>query len=184
MNNGIQHKLSKVRPPRVQITYDVETSGAIEKKQLPFVMGVITNLSNSDPNSIKPYNFVSIDNDNMPNVLEKMQAELNITSRKYKSDKETKNFKVIIKKIEDFSPSNLVKQIPDLQLLTITSKRLTNLFSVLEVNSDLRAAMEAALTVSSEGNNPTADTKNNNVNNNVKSDENINNNKKMGGNNK
>ena len=48
MAESIQHKLSRVRPPRVQITYDVETGGAIEKKELPFVIGVVADLTGVD----------------------------------------------------------------------------------------------------------------------------------------
>ncbi len=45
MAESIQHKISRVRPPRVQITYDVEIGDAIQKKELPFVIGVIADLS-------------------------------------------------------------------------------------------------------------------------------------------
>jgi type VI secretion system protein ImpB len=45
---SLQKKIGRVRPPRVQITYDVETNGAIEKKELPFVAGVLADLS-GDP---------------------------------------------------------------------------------------------------------------------------------------
>lgn len=45
MKNGAQKDLAKVRPPRVQITYDVEIGGASKEKELPFVVGVIADLS-------------------------------------------------------------------------------------------------------------------------------------------
>ena len=45
MAEGTQHALKRVRPPRVQVTYDVETGGAIEKKELPFIVGVMADLA-------------------------------------------------------------------------------------------------------------------------------------------
>ena len=65
-----QHLLSRVRPPRVQITYDVEIGDAIEMKELPFVMGVLSDLSGDrDPNtplaSVKERKFAEIDRDNL-----------------------------------------------------------------------------------------------------------------------
>ena len=71
MEESIQHKLDRVRPPRVQITYDVETGNAIEKKELPLVMGILADLSGSTPNPDKlgERRFIEIDSDNFNQVL-------------------------------------------------------------------------------------------------------------------
>ncbi len=64
---SLQKKIGRVRPPRVQITYDVETGGAIEKKELPFVVGVLADLSGQPDKplpAIKDRKFVEIDRDN------------------------------------------------------------------------------------------------------------------------
>ena len=45
MAESTQHKLDRIRPPRVQITYDVEIGNAIEKKELPLVVGILADLS-------------------------------------------------------------------------------------------------------------------------------------------
>src|SRR5210317_1934805 len=73
MSNSIQHKLSRVRPPRVQITYDVETGGAIEKKELPFIVGIFSDLAGDSPHEAKPINerkMVEIDRDNFDKIME------------------------------------------------------------------------------------------------------------------
>ena len=67
MAESYQHKLDRVRRPRVQITYDVETNGAMEKKELPFVVGVLADLSGRPKDalpSVKERKFVEIDRDN------------------------------------------------------------------------------------------------------------------------
>ena len=66
MAESTQKKLGRVRPPRVQITYDVETGGAIERKELPFVVGIMADLGRSEDGlpPIKERNFVEIDRDN------------------------------------------------------------------------------------------------------------------------
>ena len=72
MSDSIQHKISRVRPPRVQITYDVEIGNAIQMKELPFVMGIISDLSGkpSEPlPKMKERKFVEIDRDNFNDIL-------------------------------------------------------------------------------------------------------------------
>ena len=80
MVESIQHKLDRVRPPRVQITYDVEIGDAIEMKELPFVVGILADLSGHlvDPlPPLKERKFVEIDRDNFPEVLESIKPEFN-----------------------------------------------------------------------------------------------------------
>src|SRR6059058_5105454 len=74
MAESLQHKLDRVRRPRVQITYDVETGGAMERKHLPFVVGVLADLSGQRKEplpALKQRQFVEIDRDNFNDVLAK-----------------------------------------------------------------------------------------------------------------
>src|SRR5258707_12719552 len=67
-----QHKLDRVRRPRVQITYDVETNGAMQKTELPFVVGVMADLSGQPKEALRPVKerkFVNIDRDNFNDVM-------------------------------------------------------------------------------------------------------------------
>jgi type VI secretion system protein ImpC len=74
MTESIQKKLLHMRPPRVKMTYDVETGGAIEKKELPFVIAVLADLSgNRDPAldvaPLKTRQLIAIDRDNFEAVM-------------------------------------------------------------------------------------------------------------------
>src|SRR5438876_5643196 len=79
MAESLQHKLDRVRRPRVQITYDVETGGAMEKTELPFVVGVVADLSAQPKEALRPMKerkFVPIDRDNFNEVLERATPRL------------------------------------------------------------------------------------------------------------
>ena len=74
-----QHKLDRVRSPRVQITYDVEIGGAIELKELPFVVGVLGDLTGQPEQplaKLKDRKFVEVNPDNFDTVLEGMKPHL------------------------------------------------------------------------------------------------------------
>src|SRR6478672_10903611 len=76
---SVQKKLGRVRPPRVHITYDVETGGAIEKREIPFVVGVLADLSGQPTKklpSLKERKFTEIDRDNFDQVMAKQEPRL------------------------------------------------------------------------------------------------------------
>jgi len=80
MSDSLQDKLSRVRKPRVHITYDVETNGAQEKKELPFVVGVMGDYSGDNTASkkaLKERKFVQIDRDNFNDIMAKLNQLLN-----------------------------------------------------------------------------------------------------------
>src|SRR5438876_5585928 len=86
MAESLQHKLDRVRRPRVQITYDVETNGAMQKIELPFVVGVLADLSGKPKEPLRPLKerkVVAIDRDNFNDVLAKATPRLamNVTNR-------------------------------------------------------------------------------------------------------
>src|ERR1043166_359327 len=79
MAESLQHKLDRVRRPRVQITYDVETNGAMEKIELPLVVGVLADLSGQPKEALRPLKerkFVPIDRDTFNDVLAKAAPRL------------------------------------------------------------------------------------------------------------
>ena len=76
-----QQKLSRVRPPRVQITYDVEIGDAIETKELPFVLGVLGDYSGQPKTELpklKERKFVAVDRDNFDEALKGMAPRLTL----------------------------------------------------------------------------------------------------------
>src|SRR5213083_443426 len=91
--SSMQHKLDRVRRPRVQITYDVETNGAMEKKELPFVVGVMADLSAHNKDKLPPLKerkFTAIDRDNFNNVLAKSAPRLAMKVQNKLTDQDTK----------------------------------------------------------------------------------------------
>ena len=81
MSDSIHDKLKRVRKPRVHITYDVETNGAVEKKELPFVMGVMGDYSGDNTDNkkaLRDRKFVQVDRDNFNEALAKVNPKLNM----------------------------------------------------------------------------------------------------------
>src|SRR5712692_8941131 len=77
-----QHKLDRVRPPRVQVTYDVEIGDAIEMKELPFVMGVLGDFTGQPTEPLarlRDRKFTEVNPDNFDSVLEGMKPHLSFS---------------------------------------------------------------------------------------------------------
>jgi type VI secretion system protein ImpB len=144
MSESIQHKLDRVRPPRVQITYDVETGGAIEKKELPFVVGVMANLSgtpdadNPAP-KLKDRKFIEIDRDNFNEVMKKSckpRLEFPVANR-LSDDGGKMAVSLTFNSIEDFEPVKVINQIEPLAKLFRARQLLAELRTKLDGNDAL-----------------------------------------------
>src|SRR3954464_3174279 len=138
-----QHKLDRVRPPRVQITYDVEVGDAIEMKELPFVMGVLGDFTGQpvDPMPrLKDRKFVEINPDNFDTVLESMKPHLAFSvENKLSDDPNAGQLKVDLsfRKLEDFEPENVAKQVKPLRELLELRTKLSDLRGTLQTNDKL-----------------------------------------------
>jgi len=138
-----QHKLDRVRSPRVQITYDVEVGGAIELKELPFVVGVLGDFTGQPEQPLprlKDRKFVEVNPDNFDSVLEGMKPHLSFAvENKLSEDPEAANLKVDLKfsKLEDFDPQNVARQVKPLKELLDLRTRLSDLRGSLQGNDKL-----------------------------------------------
>src|ERR1700721_545107 len=138
-----QPKLDRVRPPRVQITYDVEIGGAIELKELPFVTGVLGDFTGQPEQplpKLKDRKFVEVNPDNFDTVLEGMKPHLSFAvENKLSEDPDAPQLKVDLKfrKFEDFEPGNVAKQVKPLKEMLALRSRLANLLSSPQVNNQL-----------------------------------------------
>ena len=143
---GLQQKLSRNRPPRVQITYDVEVGGAIETKELPFVMGVLGDFSGQpkDPlPKVKERKFINIDRDNFNEVLKGMSPRVQMqVDNRLKDDGTQLGVELQFKKLEDFEPENVVEQVAPLKTLLDARKRLSDLRNKLAGNDKLEALLD------------------------------------------
>jgi type VI secretion system protein ImpB len=140
-----QHKLDRVRRPRVQITYDVETNGAMEKVELPFVVGVLADLSAQPKESLpvmKQRKFVPIDRDNFNSVLEKAAPRLAMKVQNRLTDEDTKlAVELNFKSMDDFEPARVAEQVEPLKELLGMRQRLSQLLSKMEGNDKLEALL-------------------------------------------
>lgn len=138
---SIQQKIARIRPPRVQITYDVETGGAIEMKELPFVVGVLGDFSGKPEEAlpaIKNRKLVEIDRDNFDQVLAGMKPRLayNVDNR-LQEDGSKVGVELKFNKIEDFEPDNVVQQVEPLRKLVEARQKLSDLLSKMDGNEKL-----------------------------------------------
>ena len=138
-----QHKLDRVRSPRVQITYDVEIGDAIELKELPFVMGVLGDLTGQPKNplaALKERKFVEITPDNFDVVLKRMEPHLAYSvANKLSGTGDEAQLKVDLtfESMDDFAPENIARKIPPLRELLELRKRLSDLSGSLQGNDKL-----------------------------------------------
>lgn len=146
-----QHKLDRVRPPRVQITYDVETGGAIEVKELPFVMGVMGDFTGmpTDPlPKLKERKFVEVNPDNFDQVLENMKPHLAFAvENKLSEDPEAPKLKVDLnfKSMDDFAPEAVARQVGPLRQLLELRDRLADLRGSMQGNDKLEELLRESV---------------------------------------
>jgi type VI secretion system protein ImpB len=138
---SLQHKLDRVRPPRVQITYDVEVGGAIELKELPFVVGVLGDFVGKPEEplpALKNRKFVEIDRDNFNQVMAGMKPRLAFsTENKLQDDGSKLGVELKFNGIEDFEPDNIVQQVDPLRKLVEARQKLSDLRSKMDGNEKL-----------------------------------------------
>jgi type VI secretion system protein ImpB len=151
MPESLQHKLDRVRSPRVHITYDVETGGAIEKKELPFVMGVFgdfTGMPEEPLPRLKDRKFVEIGPDNFDSVLAAMKPHLQFkVENKLSEDPNAGQLGVDLRfrSLEDFEPTNVAKQIKPLKELLDLRTKLADLRGTLQGNDKLDEILQETL---------------------------------------
>ena len=146
-----QHKLDRVRPPRVQITYDVEVGDAIEVKELPFVMGVMGDFTGQPTEPLarlKDRKFVEVNPDNFDSVLESMRPHLAFTvENKLSEDADAPKLAVDLrfKSMDDFEPDHVARQVKPLKELLELRERLSDLRGSLQGNDKLDELLRDAV---------------------------------------
>lgn len=146
-----QKKLERVRPPRVQISYDVETGGAIEMKELPFVMGVLGDFTGQPVEplaKLKERKFVDVTLDNFDEVLASMKPHLAITvENKLSEDPDAGKLSLDLsfKSMDDFSPDAVARQVGPLRELLELRTKLADLRGAIGTNEKLDEVLQATL---------------------------------------
>jgi type VI secretion system protein ImpB len=147
MPESTQHKLDRIRPPRVQITYDLEIGDAIEMKELPFVVGIMSDLAGKPEVALpvlKERKFVEIDRDNFNEVLESIGPRVAFqVDNKLTEEEDTKlNVELKFTHMDDFSPDSLIHQVEPLKKLFDARTRLNDLIAKLDGNDNLEALLQ------------------------------------------
>lgn len=143
MPESTQHKLDRVRPPRVQITYDLELAGAVERKSLPLVVGIMADLSGRHGQEaerpldvLKKRKFVEIDRDNINDILATAAPRVTVTPAEGSGP-----VTLAFSSMQDFEPLRIVAQVQALQELYEERQQLVDLLIKLDGNDALETAL-------------------------------------------
>jgi type VI secretion system protein ImpB len=154
MSSSIHDKLSRVRKPRVHITYDVETEGAEIQRELPFVVGVMGDFSGDPTAPLKPLadrKFVQIDRDNFNDVMASMAPGLKLkVDNKLAEDGTQMAVDLKFNSLDDFEPARVAAQVPALAALLETRAKLRDLMSKVDRSEELENLLEQVLRNESE----------------------------------
>lgn len=145
MSNSLQKWVGRNRPPRVQITYDVEVGDAVERKELPMVVGVMADLSGQPRKplpKLKERRFVEVDRDNFNEVLENISPRLDLTVPDTLKGDSGLKIELNFKSFSDFHPEAIVDQVPRLKKLLEARQQLRDLLAKLDGNDELDDLLE------------------------------------------
>ena len=136
-----QHRVGKVRPPRVNITYDVEDGDAVEKRELPMTVGVVSDLSgdSDDPNEYKDREFVEVEPGGVDKLMSRIGPTVSIEVNDEITGEEDKKIRANLQfnSVDDFSPLGVAAQLPQTAKLLEARQRLADLFGKVEANDKL-----------------------------------------------
>jgi type VI secretion system protein ImpB len=146
---SVHDKLDRVRKPRVHITYQVETEGAVVEKELPFVVGVLGDFSGTPTSPLKPLRdrkFIQIDRDNFNDVMARMTPGVNLRVENTLADDGSEMaVNLALRSIEDFEPGRIVQQVEPLRKLLETRNKLRDLLSKVDRSEDLENLLDRVL---------------------------------------
>lgn len=151
MAESVHKKLERVRAPRVHITYEVEVGDAIQMKEIPFVMGVLADLSGQPAEELprlKDRSFTQVDPDNFDEVLEGMAPRLTFkVDNKLSDDPDQAKIGVELnfKSLDDFNPENVAQQVDPLRKLLDLRQQLADLRGSLQGNDKLDEILQATV---------------------------------------
>lgn len=149
MPESTQQKLSRVRKPRVHITYEVETEGGVEVKELPFVVGVLGDFAGDPTEPLKPMRdrkFIQIDRDNFDQVMDRVKPGLNFKVDNVLSDSDEEiSVNLKFSSMKDFDPAAVAQQVEPLRRLMETRNKLRDLASRADRSDELEGKLSDIL---------------------------------------
>lgn len=145
MSDSLQKWVGRNRPPRVQITYDVEIGDAVEKKELPMVVGIMADLSGQPAMALpkmKERRFIEIDRDNFNEIMTKISPRLDLSVPDTMKGEGNIKVELNFQEFDDFHPEALVHQVPRLAKLLEARQQLRDLLAKLDGNDELDSLLE------------------------------------------
>jgi type VI secretion system protein ImpB len=146
---SVHDKLKRVRKPRVHIAYEVETGGAMVKKELPFVAGVVGDFSGDPTEPLKKLSdrkFIQIDRDNFNDVMGRMNPGLQVkVENTLAGDGSEMAVDLKFRSMADFEPAQVVQQVAPLKKLMETRDKLRDLLTKVDRSEDLENLLEQVL---------------------------------------
>jgi type VI secretion system protein ImpB len=147
---SMQDKTKRVRPPRVHIRYDVHTGGAIEKVELPFMVGVMADLSGQRKEPLPRMaerKFIPVDRDNFNEVLRQQAPRLVLRVKNRLTDEDTLlPVELTFNHVDDFEPDRVAQQIEPLRKLLEARNRIKQLESKIEGKYKAEQLLQNVLT--------------------------------------
>ncbi len=135
MAQSSQKFIARNRAPRVQIEYDVELYGAQKKVQLPFVMGVLADLSGNPSDALAPVGerkLLEIDVDNFDERLKAMKPRVAFNVPNALTGEGNLNVDITFQSMDDFSPAAIAKKVAGLDKLMEARTQLSNLLTYMD----------------------------------------------------
>jgi len=149
MSDSIHDKLKRVRKPRVHITYEVETNGAVQEKELPFVMGVMGDYSGDNVDNkkaLKDRKFSQVDRDNFNEVMDNVAPKLDMkVENTLEGDGSEFSVSLDFNNMEDFEPQKIVENVDPLKKLMETRNKLRDLLTKADRSDELESLLEEVL---------------------------------------
>ena len=148
MAESVNDKLKRVRKPRVHITYEVETEGAVAQKELPFVMGVMgefTGNASAPQKALKDRKFVQIDRDNFNDVMSRLGPAMNAKVENTLTGEGEIAVNLKFNSMDDFDPAKIVEQVEPLKKLLETRNKLKDLLTKADNSEILQDLLEQIL---------------------------------------
>ncbi|GAB3054871.1 type VI secretion system contractile sheath small subunit [Acinetobacter apis] len=146
---SVQKRLQRVRPPRVQLTYDVEVGDAKEVKELPFVVGVLGDFSAAsevEKTKLKDKKFINVDLENIDEVMESLSPRASFQVENTISEEGGRiGVDLTFKGMDDFRPESIVQQVEPLRKLVEVRERLTDLRNKISNSERLEDILDEVL---------------------------------------
>lgn len=149
MRTSTQHLLDVIRPPRVQITYDVEIGGAVSSRELPYVLGVMADLSGQSQVArvpLKARKFVLVAGDSYADVMASIAPRVVLrVADCIKGGNNLLGVDLTFRTLDDFEPASIVANVPALKALMDSRTRLNDMLGKLDGNDELNKLLDGVL---------------------------------------